>query len=783
MRISHIVTIGVTLLLCGCSATRYVPTGKYLLKKNVVDVTNEKGIYEREMISPDKLAGYIKQRPNRKILGIGYSLGFYNMTDTTKHNWWHNFWRDKVGSAPVIFDSTQMLESTREMQIYLGSRGFLNATVTDSVELKDKIATVTYRVKQNKPYTISYVDYNIEDPYIRSIVLQDSTKNILKPGDIFDRQILQSERMRITNQLKNRGFFYFGSGSINYVADSSWNDNTVSVQLNIKQRLSGYAAGNKPIYTNHPIYRIKRIVINTDFDPTSSIEQTREKHYDTITHNGVDIVYSGRLQMKPELLVASLRFQPNSLYDETLVQRSNTNIRDLGYTTSILFSPIAVSDSLQTRTVTVTGEDGKEYLTIEGDLMCLIQCTPIKSQSITEEFELSSTAAYSSAALTLGYQNRNLFGGAENFSVSVRGAFELVRGGGKRNSYELGVTSSLSLPRLLLPIGDHRLGNIRQKSTKLQLNYNIQERPDYHRTVFGAVYGYNWTTPKGSRISINPIDINVVHVPWIDSTFDSNIENPYLRNSYQSQMIAGLSASYFYGSTPKYQESGYSFRVMADTNGNLISLVESLITSQGTYGGESYNTLLGLRYAQYARASFDYSQRQTLNNRAQLAWRIFIGAGIPYGNSSVIPFERLFFAGGSNSMRGWQIRTLGAGGTPYPDDDRYPNQLGDMRLEGNLEFRYNVWSGLNLAIFMDAGNVWMNSKGRESDEAMFRFNTFYKQIALNTGAGLRWDFDIFLLRLDWGLKLRSPGMPEGQRWFKQMGFSDTVFHFAIGLPF
>lgn len=769
------------IVIYGCSATRYVPQGSYLLRRNIVDVKHETGITKKEVLTADQIAQYIKQRPNRRVLGVGLSLGLYNMTDTAKHNKWHKLWSEKFGEPPVILDTTMTQESNREMQIYLASRGYLNAKVTDSITTKDRKATVHYNVNRKKPYTISYIDYNIEDPFIGELVIQDTTHSLLKKGEIFDRETFQNERTRITNSLRNMGFYYFGNSSITYSADSTWGDNTVSVQVNIKRRVASYGAGGKPIYTNHPIYRISRIMINTDFNPLNSIEENQVMHNDTIIHNGVEIIYSGKLQMKPEVLIAALRFSPNSLYDQNSVQRSNTNIRDLGYTTTVLFTPVA-QDSTKKTVVTIPTTDGTLVSTTEQQLECLIQCTPLNKQSITEELELSTTAAYSSVALTLGYQNRNLLGGAENFVVSLRGAFELRKGEGTKNSYEVGVTTSLALPRFLLPWQPTLQSKVRQSSTKLQLSYNIQERPDYHRTIFGGAYGYGWTTKKGSRISLNPIDINIVNVPWVDSTFLSDMDNPYLENSYKSQMIAGLSMSYFYNSTPKFQNSGYTIRISSDLNGNFISLFNNLITRQQELDGEKFHTLLGLRYSQYARASFEYSQRHNITNNIQIAWRVFAGAGIPYGNSSILPFERLYFAGGSNSMRGWQIRTLGPGSAAQ-SESAYPNQQGDMRLEANFEFRHKIWGGLNGAIFFDGGNIWMNSKGRKSNDELFQFNSFYKQLALNTGAGLRWDFDIFLIRLDWGLKLRSPYLPHGQQWFKEMGFSDSVFHFAIGLPF
>lgn len=779
----YIAILLLTVVVWSCSPTRYVPKGKYLLEKNVVDVKNPKHVFKSEEVTSDQIAPYIKQRPNGRFLGMGLALGIYNMTDTSKHTKWHKLWAEKIGSAPVIFDSTLMEESNREIEIYLKSRGFLSASVSDSVMYsKQRKATVHYNINQGAPYRIAYINYNIEDPFINEILIHDTANSLLKVGDVYNRDLFQQERERITNNLKDMGFYAFSTSYINYDVDSSWNDNTVSLQLNLRRRVEEYKPNGDVEYANHSIYRISRIVLNTDYDVTASFSDNTQ-NYDSIEYNGIVILYKDQLMMKPDLLASAIRLSPNSLYDYSTVVRTSDNIRSLGYVTTVLFSPVK-QDSSNITMVTIPTSNNTEVSTSEQQLECLIQCTPNKKQSITEELEISTTAAYSSIALTVGYQNRNLFRGAENFTFNVRGAYELVKAKGKANSYEVGVTTSLGVPRFWLPLNKDKIANIRQKQTKIQLNYSIQERPDYHRSIFGMAYGYGWMNKKGGRFLINPIDINVVNVPWVDDAFYDSITNPYLKNSYQSQMIMGLSASYYFNSQPKYQLPGFVLRTNFDANGNLVSLFNKLLPQgMSDDGQEVYRKFMGLRYSQYVRGSIEYSSRFNFNDYTQLAWRIFAGAGLPYGNSSSLPFERLFFAGGSNSMRGWQVRTLGPGGTQTPENSTYPNQLGDMRLEMNAEFRFNVWGGLSMAVFFDAGNIWMNSKARKNDEECFRFNTFAKQIALNTGAGIRWDFDFVLFRLDWGLKLHSPGMPEGQRWFKQMGIADTALHFAIGLPF
>lgn len=782
-----------TMLFYGCNTLRYVPADKYLLTKNELQFKNVSDIPYSEKLDEDEIAEYIKQRPNRNILGIELPLGLYSITDSSRHDWWHNLWNKKFGSPPVIYDSTLTDESVREMKIFLGAKGYLNAEVTDSLVVKQRKATVIYKINQGEPYKISYIDYNYQDPMIAEVLRGDSIHSLIQRGRIFDLSLLQNERTRITNVLRNQGYYSFGSNYINYTADSAWNDNTVSIQLNLNQRVAGYTTKDQPVMENHPIYRISRIVVNSDFNTTLSEQNSRKVVYDTTEYQGIEILYDQKMYIRPDILVGAIGMSPYSLYDQTAIQRTLDNVRALGYTTNIVFNPVAVADSLAEPTiVTLASADGKNVSTTELQMECTIQCTPIKRQAFTAEFEVSSTAEYFSTALVLGYQNRNLFGGAENFNINFRGAYEFSKNKGRNNSYEFGVTTSLAIPRFLLPMRLEKQSLVRGANTRLTLSYNIQQRPDYHRTLVSGVFGYGWTMKNGARFQVNPADLNLVYVPWVNQDFLNSITNPFLRNSYQSQLILGGSVSYYRNSNLAHAQPGFTLRAMTDFNGNLISAFNKLITREVTADGETYNTLFGLRYAQYVRASFEYSQRYNATDFLQIAWRFYIGGGVPYGNSSIIPFERLFFAGGSNSMRGWQVRTLGPGSEPENTDSGTTeggyyyspaNQLGDFRLEANVEFRQKLFGGLHLAVFFDAGNIWMNSKGRKSNESLFQFDSFYRQLALNTGAGLRWDFDILLIRLDWGLKLYNPALPRGQGWFKNLALDDTAIHFAIGLPF
>lgn len=769
--------VGVALLglLAACSATRYVPQGSYLLSRTKVELHTADRAYAKNL-SKSELADYIQQRPNRRFLGIGLYLGFYNITDTAKHNGWHRFWGQKIGQAPVVLDSALVAKTDREMEIYLDSRGYLNSTVSDTITVdKKRKATVTYRVHLRKPYRIASVRYRILDTYIEPIVLADTANRLLQRGELFERKDFEAERERITGLLRNRGFWGFNSSYIAYVADSTHGKQTVNVTLVLRQ-LQTQTPEGEVVLQNHPIYTIDQVSVLTDYQPTVSIENQVQNQGDTLHYKGVDLISRKKLALRPSIITDALGTQPGQRFDQRRIEQAYNAVRSLGYTANFLFTPAPEGDTIAYET------NAYGQRTEHRQLRCVVQCTPTPRHSFSADFEASVTSAYYSLALTLGYGNRNLFRGAERFNLSFRGAYEFMVQSGRNNAYEFGATAAFNVPRFWLPISADKMREFKNAATQLSVSYNIQNRPYYRRSIVSAVYGYSWTLKNGARFVINPADINVVSVPWVDSAYLVSLQNIYLQNSYHSQLIAGLSASYYYTTNADWKKDGFTFRVSGDFNGNLIRGITSIFGQQESYMGEDYYELFGLRFAQYFRLMADVSQRINVGQRSQLAWRFLLAGGYAYGNSSILPFDRMFFAGGANSMRGWQVRTLGPGSVDYEPTEAYPNQMGDMRIEANFEYRVNVAGGFGMAFFLDCGNVWNNYDGAHPD-AQFRFDTFYKQLALNTGVGLRYDAGYFLVRLDWGIKLHNPNLPEGQRWGTQIVLKDTALQFALGLPF
>ncbi len=787
-RLTFAVATAGSAVLCACNTLRYVPQDRYLLLRNKVEVTelHDEKHKRSDRVTPSDLKNYIRQRPNNRLLGANVYLAFYSASDTSRHHNWQRFWRDKVGEPPVVLDPGLILQTREIMQAYLASRGYRDSEVRDSISLggrENRKATVHYLIDEHAPYTISSLGYRIDDPYLETVVMSDTARSLIRVGDIYDEQVFEAERERVTRQLLDQGFYGFSKGYISFEADTSRELRQAGIVMKITRRQAYTDARGTIVWENHPLYRITRVTVNTDYDMTKSPEELAAIDWDTTQYNGIDIVYrEKKLYLRPGVLDRAMRVVPGDIYNRNNIERQSNGLRNLGYTTYTQFA--VVPDSVAPpRAVVSYDAEGNTVATVERELECLVLATPAPRHNVSVEAELSTTADYYSAALALGYENRNVFRGSENLRINFRGAYEIMKNKGDNDAYEFGVTAALDIPRFMLPWAGRNRERFAMQKTTFALSYDIQRRPDYDRTIAGGSFGYSWRWRTGGNFQINPVDVNVVEVPWIDTAFLNEITNPYLRNSYTSQLIAGISASYNYQSNPDTKRSGYTLRIGAETNGNLLSLAALAWGTKQENDEETYYNLLGIRYAQYARAYFEYAGRQTLNNNTQLAWRLFAGGGVAYGNSNTLPFERLFFAGGSNSMRAWQVRTLGPGSTPAPPDTNYPNQLGDMKLEANLEFRFSVAGSFGMALFVDAGNIWMNSKGSSPDER-FRFDSFYRQIALGTGIGLRYDIGYnVLLRLDWGIKVYNPNEAPADRWKTGYRLDNTVLNFAIGLPF
>lgn len=755
-------------VLVSCSTTRHVGPNQYLL--NRVSVTTDNSAVKAGELKP-----YIKQEPNHKTFGIiGLPLFFYNMSgqDTTK---WFNRWLRKIGTPPVIYDSTLTIKSQNEIRKALNNKGYINAVVNvDTIAHKKKMK-VRYKVTTNKPYYIESMSYNIPNANIEKIIMKDTASLLLKPGILFDRNVLEEERQRISNLLRNNGYYAFNKEYITYTADTSLRNNGVELELNLMP-IPVERENNELVYRKHDIYLINDIYFVTNYNPMSLEQDKRFNVKDTVEYKGYYILYGDKQYLKKEVLINNCFLQPGALFNNRDVDRTYAafgRLKILKYV-NIRFVPVKIGE--------------------QDMLNCYILLTEGKGQTISVDVEGTNSAGDLGFALGLTHQHRNIFRGAQTLTTKFRAAYESMSGnlsGIINDNYtELGGEMGITLPEFLFPFIQSSVRKRLRATTEFAVNINYQRRPEYTRVIAGGGWNYKWYTHQNIyRHHLDLVDISYIYLPKTSNDFLNNLpsDNPLLRNSYENHFI--MRSSYvFYRSNlnpvVKSNHNIYTLRVAGEIAGNVLYGISKLTKmKQGEYGEYS---ILGIRYAQYAKFDMDYAYTFVFNERNSLALHAGAGIEVPYGNSEILPFEKRYFSGGANSVRGWSVRTLGPGrykGINQTID--FMNQCGDIRLDLNAEYRSKLIWKLEMAAFIDAGNIWTIKNYESQPGGQFKINSFYKEIAMAYGLGIRFDFNYFLLRFDLGMKAFDPGMPDSKQWvlIKPRFSRDATFHFAVGYPF
>ncbi len=788
--IRMVVILSLGILCSACSVTRKLSPGEYFLQR--VEIQDDKQTPKQERIRSTTLEEYVRQSPNKRFLGTNFYVWAYNLANPNKDNWWNNLKR-KVGEEPVLLDTLLTEKSAQNLKTYMDSRGYYSSQVEYSIDTtrRRKRAFVSFKTIQNEPYRIKSISYDFRDNQLAPVIEADTASSLLKVGNIFDITALDKERQRITSYLNDRGYYNFSINNIEYRVDTLGNNREASIRMIVKRNITGYDERGRAIMDNNRIFRITEINVMPEYDPATEREVASQRMVDTTFYQGLNIISEGKPNVRPAVLRTAIPLTPNTLYNSSQVERTYSEIMSLGYFKSarIAFEelPRGVDDSLM---VNYAGEGREAYSPRrfedikEGYLRCHILCSPTLKQSVNVELEGSTTSSFYGASATVGYQNRNLFRGVETLNTSVTFGYEYMKAPNtsKRSANELGLTVGLSFPRFILPF---RLStrNINMPRTKVEVSFNYQDRPYYRRDLSRATWTYSWRSLNGRySYQLRPIDINWINVGYMNNEFFNSLRNEYLRQSYRTQAIVGLSGSYTYNNQNKNIGGNATLlRINFESAGNLMNLIGRTFSERTD---EGYYNVLGVRFSQYVRGDVSLSRKIVLGEKTALAGRIFAGCGVPYSNSKALPFDRLFYVGGSNSMRGWTPRTLGPGNTPA-EDTPYPVQMGDMRLEGNLEFRFPIWGMFHGATFVDVGNVWYlgRDKTQVPADGVFHIDKFYKQLGMNTGLGLRIDITFVILRLDWGIQLHNPNRPEGQRWIHDFRWKNTALNFGVGYPF
>ncbi|MBO5903577.1 MAG: BamA/TamA family outer membrane protein [Tidjanibacter sp.] len=768
-------------VLGGCNTTRNLPQGSYQLEHNRVVI--DKSVPKEERITKQDISRYITQKPATDLFGVRGWL--YSKADTTSGSWWDKLLRN-IGTAPVILDTTLTERSVERIESFMDWRGYFESDESYSIRLDSvrQRARVTYAVEQGEPYRIASLEYDFRDPFVGNIIMEDSA-SLLKVGNVLDMEALSQERVRIAERLRNMGYYNFSVDNIHFPVDTTIGNHLANVTMVVNQYTTGYNAQGMPVQENNALYRIGEINVFPDYDAQqAAIDPTYFDRVDTLHYEGLNILYHDELTIRPEVLRRVISIYPGYLYSEDEINRTYDNLMSLSYfkSASVVFTPM---ESDIRNVVTYIGDDnsGEVIETYEDYLSCSVRCTPTTRQGYTVELEASTTSSFYGLSTSFGYQNRNLFKGAELFEADFTFAYEMLKVKTSRNSFEVGGSVALNVPRFMTPFPIDRIQRTLDPQTRFEASYNTQRRPYYHRSLLSGAFGYSWGGGEYSTYTLRPIDISLVKMNYVSEDFLNRLQNPYLRNSYTSQMIAGMSGAYLYDRQSGSRRSSSTFRLGWETSGNLLNGLEHIVGHKEE--NEDFYRLFGIRYAQYIRLDASWARSIPVGEQSALAYRLYGGYGYSYGNGKnmSIPFDRLFYAGGINSMRGWPVRTLGPGSSLAPEDVLYPSQLGNMRLEANLEWRFPMSKMVDGALFFDLGNIWNVGRGNYEEESMFQFNNLPQQLGFNTGFGIRFDLNVTILRLDWGIRLHDPNLPAGERWIKDFRLKNTALNFGIGYPF
>ena len=743
----------VVLFASACNTTKYVPENEYLLNKVSIASDNKS-------ITKEETKTYIRQLPNAAVFGLfKLQLGLYNLSGSDSTKWWNRFWK-RVGDEPVIYNP--QLTSVTENQIsqLFRNRGYMNAEVNSDISHpKEKIAEVTYNIKSNIPYRIRSYSVNINYPELLQIAL-DTARSLIKHGNLFDSDVLDDERDRITSRFRNLGYYNFSKDYLQYFADSTLNTNEADLVLEVRNESE--LTDSIDLVKVFQKYTIRKVHFYSETEKTLE-NLSSEISLDSLEIENYKFTYENIRNIRPSVLIQSTHIVPEDFYSDRAVERSYSSLNSLS---AIKYMDISFRES---------GTD---------KLDAFIILTPNKLQSISADVEGTYSAGYWGLGGNINYGHRNIFKGSETLSLRGRAAYEYQ--GRDQNAYELGGDVGLKFPTFLLPFATRDMKRNIRATTEINGSYSYRNRPkEYTGIVTGVGFKYNWSERFEVKHNFDVLNVSYVYYPFISPEYRAYLStSPYFVYNFQNHLImrTGYSGSYsnFRPLQPLRNYSTLNYGI--ETAGNLLYGINNLFNS--TKDDEGTFKIFGIRYAQYVKTDFNLTRYQIFDKNNRIVYHAGVGVALPYGNNNLIPFEKRYFSGGANSVRGWTAYQLGPGTFRskggYID---YNTQMGDIRIDLNMEYRTKLFWKLDGALFLDAGNVWTIREYDSQPGGVFRFSDFIGQLGVAYGGGIRADFSFFVLRLDLGLKLHNPALSRTESWRTKITKDDYAFNLAIGYPF
>ncbi|MBK9538766.1 MAG: BamA/TamA family outer membrane protein [Flavobacteriales bacterium] len=796
------------LAMAGCDPAKRVPAGRHLLVKATAK--------ERaNQVNQGDLSTLMKQRPNKRILGVRFYLAVYNFPDPgsiarkkarkLERNEVNNqrriakgrqpkevgrttgeWMREVVGEAPVVFDSALTDRTREQMLLYLLREGYFEARVTDTVEFRGRKAHVTYYVDAGEPYLLDTVTYTVDHGGIHEYVERTWEGSLLKPGDRFRAEHLDAERDRITGILKGLGYLYFTREQVSYDADTAVGDRKVKLAMRIT-RAPGRPPGPLWGTPEGTIFYLDKMTVDASLSTRTGTVMP-----DALVHEGIAFLYRGRKPAyRPQALETALFVHPGDRFDQRmsdLTYKRLTNLR--------VFDRV----DMVYDTVGIAAHDR---------VNCTVRLLPASQQSLSAEGFATNRGGFLGTSISLSYRHRNLFRSMGSVQAQLTLGLEaqqsftgettnagdgnpLLGRGALFNTIEIGPEITFRFPQFLLPINRKRFARASAPRTTLGLLYNYQRRPDYNRTLAKLSFGYEWNESRTKTWTLNPVEVNVIRIPYRSPEFQEYLvqtNDPVLIDSYTDHLILGNRLMFTFNTQDKIKKRDDFFvRTYLESSGNLMRLIGNTFSLPQTTdtAGNTFYTLTGVRFAQFLKVDADLRYYRRIHEKSSLAFRMAGGVGIPLNNLGVLPFETSYFVGGANGLRAWRARSVGPGS--YPGELVAFDRIGEIRIEANAEYRFNLIGFVELALFADAANIWLLHEDERRPGSGFG-SDFLSELAIGTGLGLRLNFEFFLVRFDLGMKTKDPSYASGSRWLFERGAKDRTLsqllnlNLGIGYPF
>lgn len=775
-----IVVVWLTFLF-SCTGTKYLKEGESFYDGAEIKFHQQQGKVGRKSTLRKELETYITPKRNTKVLGMRPGVWIYYATGTPKKKkGLRSFLKRKFGQEPVLIDDITPERTAKILGGYLNNEGYFKSDVEASIKTKGTKSTVLYDVDLYRPYRIREVLYpKGRDSTYAAILSTLHEESLLKLGQRYQLDMLQAEQARIEAVVENFGFYFFDDKYLIFEADSTEGDHQVDLRLRLEPGIPRKA---------RKIYRLGDINIYPNY---SLSRDSTLRQYETIKVDSFNYIDDAKM-FRPEVLTRVVNLRPGDVYTREAQELTLSHLMGLG-----VFKFVNIKFAEEPDTARLKTD---------------IFLTPLKKKSIRIETQaVSKSNNFVGPGVQFTFRNRNFLRGAELFQLKLNSAYEVqINRNIKQplNSFELGLESSLTVPRFISPIPIDYSSKRYLPKTLFKAGFNLQNRVGYFRlSSFNIGYGYNWKESLSRVHELYPVDLNFVKTDKKSQEFlDRLKENKVIANSFEDQFIFGTRYSFTLNTQLTEEEPVDKFRTRQiathnfyfngniDVAGNLLHAIQRGVVKNER---DSAYQIFGSPYSQYVKTDVDFRHYWQFDKRNKLVTRVVMGIGKALGNSTTMPYIKQFSIGGSNSIRAFPARSVGPGtydvrtDATIAENGLFIDQRGDIKLEGNLEYRFDIVKSFKGALFVDAGNIWLLDQDTLRTGGRFKKDQFYKEFAVGTGVGFRIDFSFFVLRLDIAMPLRKPFLPDGERWvvkdidFRRPGWrkDNLIFNIAIGYPF